>query len=140
MKSIFLGLLLMVPLSARCEIIREDFCFTSSGAKSMRFEFHAVYDQATRWSGAFVKYEKSREPISLVLRSTQEVVVDSDRPSDITEDWLEVSGDGITGEYEIVSQGANVYSVIYTSRATQEKFYFNLDPDATPSDKGCAWR
>lgn len=130
----------MIPLSARCEISKEDFCFTSGGAKPVRFEFHTVYDRTTRWSGAFVKYEKSREPISLVVRSTQEVEVDLDRPSEITENWLEVSGDGITGDYEIVSQGANVYSVTYTNRATQKKLYFNLDPDATPSDKGCAWR
>jgi hypothetical protein len=133
-------LLFMIPFGAHGEISEENFCFTSGGAKPVRFEFHSVYDRTAKWSGAFVKYEKSREPISLVLHLTKEVEIDSDRPSEITVDWLEVSRGNITGDYEIVSQGANVYSMTYTSRATRKRFYFNLDPDATPSDKGCAWR
>lgn len=140
MKSLFLMLLFVIPLSAHCEISKEDFCFTSGGAMPVRLEFHVVYDRTAKWSGAFVKYERSREPISLVLRSTQTVDGQSGRPSEIIEDWLEVSGGSVSGDYEIVSQGANVYSVTYTSRATRKKYYFNLDSDATPSDKGCAWR
>ncbi len=52
---------------------------------------------------------------------------------------MEVSGNRISGEYEILSQGASVYSVEYKNYYNRKKVYFIQDANVIPSQAGCNW-
>ena len=140
MKSLLICVLLLISLPAHCEVTVDDFCFNSGGAKPVRLEMRKYYDNVLKWSGAYVRHEKSTTPISLVYAGSQAEMVESDRPIQLTEKWIEISGNKISGEYEIFSQGANVYSMEYKNYASRKKFYFIQDSDVTPSSQaGCGW-
>lgn len=140
MKKIALLIFFMHALPAYSQAFFEDFCFNSGGNKPTRFNLRIYNDARSKWSGAFVKYEKSNSPISLVLAYRQIDELDKNRPSQTTETWLEISGNKISGEYEMLSQGTNVYSMTYINNSTHKKYYFNLDPNIAPSaEGGCKW-
>ncbi|GAB3256606.1 hypothetical protein GCM10027296_26580 [Chitinimonas naiadis] len=50
-----------------------------------------------------------------------------DRPSENTTTWQEIVGGKITGEYEIVTQGARVYGFRYTSARSSHSVEFAED-------------
>ena len=62
------------------------------------------------------------------------------RPSQFTTIWVEVSEGSLTGEYEMVSQGARIYGMTYTSYKSGKKYSFDQDitMDTSP-ERGCQW-
>jgi len=49
------------------------------------------------------------------------------RPSQFTTTWVEVPEGLLTGEYEMVSQGARIYGMTYTSYKSGKKYSFDQD-------------
>ncbi|CAE6707363.1 hypothetical protein R75461_00922 [Paraburkholderia nemoris] len=140
MKNLLFLFFLLNTLPAYSQVNFEDYCFSSGGEKPVRFKLRIYDDIHSKWSGAFVKYEKSNKSISLVPEYSQNDELDKNHPFQTTENWLEISGNKISGEYEMISQGANVYSMTYTNNSTHKKFYFNFDPNIAPSERGeCNW-
>ncbi len=142
MKSLsaFISALLLIPMTAHSEVNTEISCFRSQEGKSINFEFRSYYDTVTRWSGAGVQYTKSHKVIPLVFRSTEEEVMAEGRPSQFTTTWVEVSEGSLTGEYEMVSQGARIYGMTYTNYKSGKKYSFDQDiaMEASP-ENGCQW-
>jgi hypothetical protein len=131
---------LFLPMAAYCDMIADFYCFSSDREGTRNFELRTFSDQPTKFSSGFVRYRNSKTMIPLVLRSTGEQTLSAGRPDELTSTWLEVNGGKISGEYEILSQGASVYSMVYTSYGTQKKSSFILDPNVTSSlEKGCQW-
>ena len=78
MKSLsvfFIALLLLCPLAAHSEVTTEVYCFRSQEGKNINFEFRTYYDSVAKWSGAGVKYSKSKKAIALVHRNTEQEVM-----------------------------------------------------------------
>lgn len=139
-KKFFLALLLACPLTAYSEVSTEIYCFQSLGGNSIKFEFRSYYDSVAKWSGASVKYSKSKEAITLAYRGSEEEVMDPDRPSQFTTTWVEVSNGVVTGYYEMVSQGARIYGMTYTNYKTKAVYSFQYDMNMDPSpEMGCQW-
>lgn len=136
----FISALLLIPLTALGEVTTEVSCFRSLEGKNINFEFRSFYDTVARWSGAGVKYTKSRKVIPLVYRGVEEEVMAEGRPSQFTTTWVEVSEDSLTGEYEMVSQGARIYGMTYTNYKSGKRYSFEQDitMDASP-ETGCRW-
>jgi hypothetical protein len=140
MKIIYILFTMLFASSAYSEVTSEDYCFSSGEPNPTRFELRTYHDLSSKWSGAFVRYEKSSIPISLISEYTKIEELNKDEPVQVVEKWLEVSKYKISGQYEMISQGTNVYSMTYTNNATHKKFYFNLDPNVVPSvERGCKW-
>lgn len=139
-SSAFISALLLIPLTAHGEVTTEVSCFRSLGGKNINFEFRSYYDTVSRWSGAGVRYTKSPKAIPLVYRGVEEEVMEEGRPSQFTTIWVEVSEGSLTGEYEMVSQGARIYGMTYTNYKSGKKYSFDQDitMDATP-ETGCQW-
>ncbi|WP_155640352.1 hypothetical protein [Burkholderia pseudomultivorans] len=139
-KKICAFVSILVPAVAHCEISEEVLCFDSSGAGSRNFGLHILHADAAKWSGAFVKYRDAKSAITLVLKSEDAEEIASGRPNQVTTTWYEVYGAKITGEYEMVSQGANVYSMTYESYGSHKKMAFLFNPWALDKNGGeCIW-
>ncbi|WP_462029257.1 hypothetical protein [Pseudomonas sp. RT6P73] len=140
LSSFFVAFLLLCPIAAHSEVTTEVYCFRSQEGKSINFEFRSYFDSVVKWSGANVKYSKSKTAIYLVYKNSEEEVMDPDRPSQFTTTWVEVSDGVVSGNYEMVSQGARIYGMTYTNYKTQKKYSFDLDigMDASP-ETGCQW-
>ena len=140
MKKLFLMLLLVLPLTARSEITTQVSCFRSLEGKNINFEFRTYYDSVAQWGGAGVRYSKSKKAISLVHRSTEQEILAEDRPYEFTTTWVEVSEGALTGEYEMVSQGARIYGMTYTNYKSGKKYSFEQDISMdSPPETGCQW-
>jgi hypothetical protein len=140
MKRLFLMLLLVLPLTARSEITTQVSCFRSLEGKSINFEFRTYYDSVAKWDVAGVKYSKSKKAIALVHRSTEHEVMTEDGPYQFTTTWVEVADGALTGEYEMVRQGARIYGMTYTNYKSGKKYSFDQDitMEASP-ETGCQW-
>jgi len=66
MKKSLLNLLTLFPFAAHSGVTSDFFCFELSQSSPVKFEFRTFYDEASKWSGGFVKYAKSNVPISVV--------------------------------------------------------------------------
>jgi hypothetical protein len=140
MKKILALIIFSISLPAYCEVSQEDYCFSPVGGNASRFELRTYFDDSVKWSGAFVKYEKSKELIPLVLADFKEDPTTEGRPSELTAKWLEVSKGAITGEYEMVSQGGNIESMSYKNYRSQKTYDFEFDINAKPTKgMGCDW-
>ena len=141
MKKIFiLFALYLFTADAFSKITSEIFCFNSGGKKPIRFEMRTYFDSDPKWEGAFVKYENSKNLLTLSLKNTQIYILDKDRPYQTTNIWLEISNNKISGEYEMISQGSNIYSMTYTNVAKKKKFSFVFDANIASSlTSGCTW-
>ena len=97
------------------------------------------YDSSFKFSSGFVKYHNSKQIIPLVLyRSTTETL-NKDAPDQAITTWLEVFGGQVIGEYEMISQGTSVSSMVYTRRKQgSKKISFLLNADAI-TESGCKW-
>ena len=134
------ALLLLIPLTAHSEVTTQVSCFRSLESKSINFELRTYYDSVAKWSGAGVRYSKSKKAIPLVYRSSEEEVMAEGRPSQFTTTWVEVSGASLTGEYEMVSQGARIYGMTYMNYKSGKKYSFDQDITMDAStETGCQW-
>jgi hypothetical protein len=130
--------LISLPAIGRCEVSEEVTCFDNSDAKSRNFGLYVIYDDVTKWSGAFVKYRDGTSVITLVLKNEDSEEISPGRPDQVTTTWYEVYGGKITGEYETMSQGANVYSMTYKNYGTRKQVAFLFNPEAKNGTE-CAW-
>ena len=136
----FIALLLLCPLAAHSEVTTEVYCFRSEEGKSTNFEFRTYYDSVAKWGGAGVKYSKSNKAIALVHRNTEHEVMTEDGPYQFTTTWVEVADGALTGEYEMVSQGARIYGMTYTNYKSGKKYLFEQDINMdSPPETGCQW-
>jgi hypothetical protein len=121
------------------ERVDTDFRCLSGGAnESIHLEFRTYGDVFAKWTGAYVKYKNSTTPISLVFLRDEATMKPEGRPWEFTSTWVEVFEGKITGEYEIVSQGANIYGFTYKNYRNKKvvKFYQN---DVAYDRDGCKW-
>lgn len=140
MNKIFLAILCFLPLTAKCEVVAEVLCFSLPEKQSVSFELRTYFDSASKWAGAFVKYSKSNKPISLVVKDVQSEEIDPQSPEQTTTTWVEVSEGKVTGEYEMISQGASVLSMVYTKNSNGKKFAFENDVNIESTlESGCKW-
>jgi hypothetical protein len=139
-KKLFLVLLLVLPLAAHSEVSTQVRCFHSLEGKNINFEFRTYYDVAAKWSGASVRYSKSKKAIALVHHRTEEYVMTESGPYEFTTTWVEVSDGAVTGQYVIATQGARVNSMRYTNYKSGKQYSFDEDfsIEASP-ETGCQW-
>jgi hypothetical protein len=105
--------IVLLPAVAHCEISEKVYCFDSSGVRSKNIGLHILYDDAAKWSGAFVKYRGAKSAITLVSKNGESEEINPVRPDQVTTTWYEVYGGKITGEYEVMSKDVNIYYMIY---------------------------
>ncbi|MEX3986259.1 hypothetical protein AB4Y45_46335 [Paraburkholderia sp. EG287A] len=144
MKRIFSQLcaaaVVLLPAVAHCEISEEVYCFDSSVAGSRNFGLHVLYDDSEKWSGAFVKYRDAKSAITLVSKNVESEGINPGRPDQVTTTWYEVYGGKVTGEYEMMSQGANIYSMTYKNYWNRKQIPFIFDPEALGKNGSeCIW-
>ncbi|NTX27167.1 hypothetical protein HT746_08475 [Burkholderia pyrrocinia] len=140
MKKALAALLLCIALPASAEVSTEVLCFRTNGDKPVRFELRTYYDDVAKWSGGVVRYAKSKTAIPLLFKHRDEEILAEDRPYQYTTTWWEMVDGKINGEYEMMSQGAVVYSMTYTNARTGKKTDFAWAPDVDASAKsGCRW-
>jgi hypothetical protein len=139
-KKLCLVLLLVLPLAAHSEVSTQVRCFHSLEGKNISFEFRAYYDLDAKWSGASVRYSKSKKAITLVHHRTEEYVMTESGPYEFTTTWVEVSDGAVTGQYVIATQGARVNSMRYTNYKSGKQYSFDEDfsIEASP-ETGCQW-
>jgi hypothetical protein len=137
MKFIYFIVLAMLPLVAHSEVTSENFCFSSGGSKSINFQMRTYCDAATKFSFGFVKYQHSKEPIPLVLISSTDETLDKNAPHQETTTWVEVVNGQVGGEYEMITQGTEISSMVYTSKKSQ-KIGFGSNAN-TIAEGSCTW-
>jgi hypothetical protein len=63
-----------------------------------------------------------------------------DGPYQFTTTWIEVADGALTGEYEMVSQGARIYGMTYMNYKSGKKYSFEQDISMdSPPETGCQW-
>ncbi|TGP44897.1 hypothetical protein EN871_09970 [bacterium M00.F.Ca.ET.228.01.1.1] len=138
MKSIFAVALFALPLVAHAEITSETFCFSSGNGKPINFEMRTYYDSASKFSSGFVRYQNSKQPIPLVLASSAAETSNKDAPDQETTTWIEIYNGQATGEYEMITQGTEVSSMVYTNKKKNQKTGFMLNAGAI-GQGSCKW-
>ena len=140
MKKILLLLCSLFPLMAHSAVTSESLCFELSETSPVKFEFRTFYDASSKWSGGFVKYAMSSEPISIVLTDSEDEMLDPDSPWQSTTTWSEVINGNVTGTYQFVSQGTHIVSMSYTKKSNGKVFHFGNNTSIDSSlESGCKW-
>jgi hypothetical protein len=137
MKSLLAVALFLLPWAAHSEVTSENFCFNSGGAKSINFQMRTYYDSVAKFSFGFVKYQHSKQPIPLVLISSTDETLDKNAPDQETTTWAEVVNGQVGGEYEMITQGTEISSMVYTGKKSQ-KIGFGSNANAI-AEGGCMW-
>ncbi len=87
-----------------------------------------------------VRYAKSKAAISLLFKHVDQEELAEGRPYQFTTTRWKMADGKINGEYEMMSQGAIVYSKTYTNARTGKKTGFARAQDVDASGKtGCRW-
>lgn len=124
--------------------IEEDFrCLTTEGPNPIKLEFRVLSDPGSSWVGGYIKYRKSNTVIPLVLKSTEVTDKPQGHPWDYTDVWVEVYDGQITGEYEVMHQGALINSFVYRNRKSGKQYSFEMDIDDRDIDIDsgvCTWK
>lgn len=119
--------------------VNVDFrCLTTGGEKPIRLEWRLFSEPASQWTSAYVKYKDAKQVIPLVLRTNETTQKPAGRPWEFTSVWTEVVNGKISGEYEITSQGANIYGFTYKNLRTGKVVQFFQDNDASEESE-CKW-
>lgn len=140
MKSFLLVLISVFSSAAHSDVTTETFCFELSQSSPVKFEFRTYNEPASKWSGGFVKYAKSNAPISIVLTDSQDEILDLQAPWQHTTIWSEVMGGKVTGTYELVTQGAQIVSMVYTKKSNGKAYSFMINASIDSSlETGCKW-
>ena len=140
MNKFFFLFFALFPLGAQSAVTTESLCFELSQSSPVKFELRTYYDEASKWSGGFVKYAKSSEPISIVLTDYEDEMLSPDAPWQSTTTWSEVINGNVTGTYQFVSQGTHIVSMSYTKRSNGKVFHFGNNTSIDSSlEFGCKW-
>lgn len=137
----YLSLLFLIfSIPAYSDVTQESYCFSPVKGRSARIELRTYFDADSGWQGAFVKYEKLKEPIALVFVDSIEDGTQNGRPADRTTKWVEVVHGVVSGEYEMENQGGNIGSLTYKNYKSQKSFGFIFDMGAQRTHGlGCDW-
>ena len=130
---------LVITANANSAVVPEVLCFTSGGKSPIRFELRTYFDEDSRLSFGFVKYEKSSKAIPLVLGSMHLEKLAEDAPHEFSISWLEVIDGKISGTYEKVTQGTQIASMTYTKKMDGKKVGFSFDAGTEFTENGCRW-
>ena len=114
-------------------------CLTGGEGNKTHLEWRTFSDIPTKWVVAYVRYQKSRTPITAVFQSSEATQKPKGRPWEFTSHWLEVVDGQVSGEYVVVSQGANIYRFSYTNLRSHKKTEFWQDLAAMKDDQ-CEWK
>jgi hypothetical protein len=141
MKALlFTASLFFIPLIANAEITHDTFCFSSGAAKLANFEMQIYFDSSSKLSWGFVRYQNSRQAIPLILADSTSETLDKTAPDEETTTWVEVYGKQVTGEYQMVSQGTMISSMVYIDKKSGKKTAFGLKSDAATDTGSCNWQ
>ncbi len=125
--------------SAR-EPVTDDFrCLTSGGAKPIHLEFRMFSDPNSNWSGGYVKYKGAKRAIPVVPGKTETLDKPAGRPWEFQTTWHEIVEGKVTGQYVVMTQGANIYAFTYRNVQTGKSFDFSQDAGAM-GDSECEWK
>jgi hypothetical protein len=140
MRFIFLAALASAAGHATAKAaITEDFrCLSSTSGKPVHLEFRMFSDPNSNWSGGYVKYQGAKKVMLIAPGKTLVLDRPEGRPWEFETTWLELAEGKVTGEYVVVSQGANIEGFRYTSKATGKSFEFEQDIAAS-GDSACEW-
>jgi len=137
-KSTFATALFLLPLVASAEVTSETFCFTSTSGKPINLEMRTYYDASSKFSSAFVKYQNSKQPIPLVLANSEGESLSKDAPDQETTTWIEIYNGQATGQYEMITHGTDVSSMVYTNKKKNQTTGFLLNTNAIAQGV-CKW-
>jgi len=132
---------LLVPNAAAMarDPVQVDFrCLSTGGDRPIRLEWRVFSEAETDWTAAYVRYKGARRVIPLVLRSSAATQMQAGRPAEFKSVWLEVVAGKVAGEYDVTSQGANIYGFVYKNYQSGKEVSFAQDPDAM-KDADCQW-
>jgi hypothetical protein len=138
MKSFFAVVLFVLPLVVQAEVTSEAFCFSSGSGKPINFEMRTYYDSSRKFSSGFVKYQTSKKPIPLVLVNSTSETLSKSAPDQENTTWIEVFNGEATGEYEMITQGTDVASMVFTNKKKNQKIGFVLNTNVM-TESGCVW-
>lgn len=140
MSKLLLAVLSCAVGTAQAAVSTDIRCFASGGTRPIRFELRLYHDAGIGWSGGAVRYAGSRDSLPLVRESEDAEEMVPGRPYQFTTTWLEMLEGRVNGRYEMVSQGAHIYSMTYTHARTgrQTAFSWAADIDAS-GENGCRW-
>ncbi|WP_407364179.1 hypothetical protein HKW97_24020 (plasmid) [Pseudomonas luteola] len=120
------------------ELSVDSRCFSDAKGK-INLEFRAYSDADIGPVGGQVRYRQSRKFIPLVYKQTTTLMEVEDRPWEFQDTWLEVLNGAITGQYDMITQGALIYSFSYTSKRTGKTIH--LSKQTYPDESGkCTWQ
>ncbi|SDO73331.1 hypothetical protein SAMN05216303_102215 [Rhodoferax sp. OV413] len=116
-------------------------CLFAEGAKKpILLQFSTVGDDASGWSGGFVRYGTNSRPISLVRVRESHVETAPGRPFAFTTVWLEIVGGQTLGSYEVETQGARINRFVYTHKRSGLGTSFVENPGIdVGADGACRW-
>lgn len=138
-KSCF-GFLVLFPVAAHSAVTSQSLCFELSETSPVKFEFRTFYNSSSKWSGGYVKYAKSIEPISIVSTDSQNEILDPDAPWQHTRIWSEIVNGKVTGTYELMTQGSQIVSMSYTKQSDGKVYSFGINTSIDSSlESGCKW-
>lgn len=140
MRTLFLAVAVSLATSsfAREPVVVDFRCLTTGETKPIQLEWRTFFEPESKWSSAYVKYKGAKQVIPLVRRSSEVTQKPAGRPWEITTLWLEVVDGRISGEYEITSQGANIYGFLYKNLRTRKEVSFLQDNEAFEESE-CKW-
>lgn len=140
MRTLFLaiGVTLAGPAFAREPVIVDLRCLTTGETKPIQLEWRTFFEPESKWSSAYVKYKDAKQVIPLVRRSSEATQKPVGRPWEFTTLWLEIVDGQVSGEYEITSQGVNIYGFVYKNTRTGKTVSFFQDNEAFQESE-CKW-
>lgn len=141
MRTFLLTALLAVLAPAANAGVFTTRCLVAEGSKNpIQLQFSTVGDDASGWSGGFVRYGAHNRPISLVRMRESHVETAPGRPFAFTTVWLEMVGGVATGSYEVETQGARIQRFVYTPKRPGPATTFTENPAIDVGDDGsCRW-
>ncbi|NML17485.1 hypothetical protein [Azohydromonas caseinilytica] len=141
MRFLFLVAIFFVAFTTQArEPLAVDFrCLIGGDKQNIHLEWRVFSEPETGWTTAYVKYHGGSKPIPLVQKSEEATQKPEGRPWEMTSIWLEVMEGKITGEYRVVTQGANIYRFQYKNHRNGKEMVFVQDLAAQWND-GCEWK
>ena len=140
MRKLLPVLALCMVGTAQGAVSTEIRCFSSEGARPIRFELRLYQDAGIGWFGGAVRYAGSRGSLPLVLKSENVEERVPGRPYQFVTTWLEMLDGRVNGRYEMVTQGVQIYSMAYTNARTGKRMEFAWAADVeTSGEDGCRW-
>ena len=137
-KILSLALLTCMSSVQAGELSVDINCFSDAKGK-INLEFRSYSDADAGPVGGQVRYRQSKTFIPVVYKQTTTLREVEDRPWEFQHTWLEVLDADITGQYDMVTQGALIYSFTYTSKRTGKTIDLSKQTYTDESGK-CTWQ